>query len=360
MVADRIRADVDRLEAYTERTSARFGAVEAAVEDHQQALRAYQSAPNGVASACMADVSPDVAGTLLELQQHDVLPRAFAGALRALDESGGPERGATAGARFDALVAAQVAPPGTPPPPDGQVPDGFLSQAWRGVDAMFVPDGDDVSHPLWWFGNVQGVAVTTVRSADQHLVVRVSGYTTRAGTVVDDHVRWWPRTASTMNRVASASTVSRVANSRVFRGATKAAPFVMAGVGRAAEDWSDPDLTTGDRVARTVGAAGLAGGGAAAGAALGAKGGVAAGAAIGSVVPGAGTAVGAAVGGLAGTVVGGVAGSEFGGWVEDTLAVPVIEGLGDGIDGMLDGAGDVVGGAGDLLSDAGDLVGSIF
>lgn len=360
VVVDRIRADVERLEAYTERTSASFGPAEAAVEDHQQALRAYQSAPDEVASACMVDVSPDVAGTLLELQQHDVLPRAFAGALRALDESGGPVRRATDGQRFDALVGAQVAPPGASPPAGGEVPEGFLSRAWRGVDAMFVPDGGDVGHPLWWFGNLQGVAVTTVRSADQHLVVRVSGYTTRAGTVVDDHVRWWPRTAPTLNRVTSASSVTRVANSRLVQGATNAAPFVMAGVGQVTEDWSDADLTTGDRVARTGAATMFEGGGAWAGGTLGAKGGAMAGAAIGSIVPGAGTAVGAAVGGIVGAVGGGIAGSEFGGWVSDDLLVDQIEWASDQVDGMLEGAGDLVDGAGDLLSDAGDLVGSIF
>lgn len=79
-----------------------------------------------------------------------------------------------------------------------------------------------------------------------------------------------------------------------------------------------PEMSTGDRVARSTGAATVTAGSALAGAWAGAKGGAAAGAFVGSFFgPGPGTAIGAAVGGFIGGVGGAWVGSQAGSAVRE-------------------------------------------
>jgi hypothetical protein len=114
----------------------------------------------------------------------------------------------------------------------------------------------------------------------------------------------------------------RASSLRTARGAGIAGSVLAygtAGLDQWVQDSGRPDLSGGERVARTAAASALVGTTSVAGAVVGAKVGAVWGAALGSAIPGVGTvaggAVGALVGGVIGSGVGQAIGSKIKGWL---------------------------------------------
>jgi hypothetical protein len=364
-----ISGDPERLRDYTATTTPAVAAARAPLDAYAAAVRAFNTAENDLGTT-LTDNTPRVTAILDDADDLDRGPAAFAFALENLDRIGGGWWGTTRVTdleRFRALVIARLDAPYAADDDVLVAADGLLDTS---VHWLWEDDGwlsDRLGSELWWGGNVLGVATGTFTQVDEHLVHGVSGHL-RSGRWIDSYHRWAPGTASTMNRVMSADDWALWSQRAGRVGAV--AGFALAGAGQAIEDWDDPDLTTGDRIARTGATTLLEGGGGALGGLAGAKMGAAGGAAIGTAIfPGVGTAVGAAVGGIAGGIVGGGIGGEIGGFVNDNVA-GLVEGAGDLIDDgiafgddVIDGALDLGGRAldtgGDLLDGALDVGGSV-
>lgn len=111
---DRIIAQPERLEAYSEATRPTIAPVHDAAAIYSRAILAYSMAPvNDLGGACLVDHAPAVAHTADELAALDELPEAFARALRAIDDRMGPlvTLSAETDGRFDAAVDAALLDP---------------------------------------------------------------------------------------------------------------------------------------------------------------------------------------------------------------------------------------------------------
>ena len=342
-----VRGDPDRLEAYTEDALAALEPARDAVEDYADAAAAFNAAgPNDLGSS-LEDLGPSLRAELELLQALNAAPAAFAFALRHLDELSVSDGWAWMHVGdlewFEALTGARLELPGA------SVQD-VVAAAHRGLDPSwewpwsngFGNWGQDrLTSPPWWATSSIGAATDAIKVVDEKLLQRVSAHW-RGSTWVTSYPRWRAGSAPLMNRITTARTFSRLAP-WARRVGWLGPP--LAGLGQLLDDWGDPSLTAGDRVARTGAAAMLDGGlglaGASAGGALGA--------AIGTFaipIPGVGTAVG----GVAGAVVGGFIGAEIGQTIRQNLT-GLIDWSGDRIDTSLEWSGDAAGWTGDRLHD---------
>lgn len=305
MSNDRVWADPDALEAYSQEVGATLPELEAAAEAYRAALVTFDSAePNDLGGPALADLGGAVSEHVTNLRFLDAVPGNFASAFRLADRFG-PPLGASRDEWLDALTQAHQ---GTSATLDEEI----VARAHEYVT--------DPNRSLW-----DEQFLTSSLWEDLALV-------TLAGQAVDKHLfRNFPQYGS-----------------RLGRAAVRRAPIVSYGFA-AADQWAgdarDPDLSTGDRLARAGSAGFLRGTGSTfVGGALGAVG-AGAGAPAG---PGAAFALGAG-----GTIVGGMLGDGAGrllfGLVEDN----VVAWTGSSIDWAIDVGESAIDGFGDLLDSAG-------
>ena len=311
------------LDGFTTRATGSLEEVRAALIDYRRAVEELLAAPSDL-PLDVDDVSTEVARLIEHLEELDRVPAAFATALRTLDARPlhGPAvtRTTDRTAQFETLLDRhlQLGP-----------------QVGPTDDARRVPTESQgpALDPWFWSGLAVGAPLSAIDAADRFLVVPVSGYE-REGRWLEARPRWRPGTASTLNRVAGADTIARWAPTA--RRAGPVASVAFPTLEQIVADHGDPDVTPGQRVTRTTGAATIEGGASVGGGAVGfwagAKGGAKAGGLGGTAVaPGVGTAIGA----VGGAILGGVGGSWLGGRVRD--------GLGDQIDWLGDRVDDVLG-----------------
>lgn len=163
------------------------------------------------------------------------------------------------------------------------------------------PNPNDIED---WVGMGLSAALDGIGGAYNYLAVALSRVAPFATAIADDVAR----TGSVFNKaIMQASSYSRILGGV---GAVVTAGF--AGWDRWEQDASDPSLSTGERITRSVidGAANAGGG------ALGAWGGGAAGAAIGTAIfPGVGTVIGGAIGAAVGGGLGSAAANGIADWL---------------------------------------------
>lgn len=347
-MGDSVRGNPELLAAYSEDMLPQVGALRPLVEDHAAAVSAYNAAsPNDLGSS-VPDRSGAIDASLEALHRLDRLPAAFAEALRSVDRFGDglevlPDWFGYSGTRDERLLALTRARLEQPFATDAELMAAAKESLRHGVvwpwrDGVVAWLLEDLRSPTRWTDAAIGLGTSVVDSAgrptqQRGLVVPVRAHWNR-GNWIDAHYRWRPGYAPGMNRVTSANTAARW-GPRIGRIGT-AANLVLAGVGQAMEDWDDPTLSTGDRVARVSTATFFEGGGGAVGSVAGAM--------IGqAVIPI--PVVGAVVGGMIGGWIGGQVGE-----VANENTEGVTEALGDGIDGAIDVGSD-------LLDDIGGLFG---
>lgn len=345
-----VRGDPDRLEAYTDDALAALAPARDAVEDYADAAATFNTAgPNDLGSS-LDDLAPSLRAELDLLEALDAAPAAFAFALRHLDELSVSDGWAWAHVGdlewFEALTRARLDLPGAS---DQDVVDAArrsldLSWEWPWSNGFASWGQDRLTSPPWWATSSIGAATDSIKVVDEKLLQRVSGYQ-RGSTWVASYPRWRGGTAELMNRVVTARTFSRIAP-WARRVGWLGPP--LAGLGQFLEDWEDPSLTTGDRIARTGAATVLDGGVGLAGASIGGALGAAAGTFL-IPIPGVGTAIG----GVVGAVAGGFIGAEMGQNIRQNVA-GVIDWSGDRIDTLLEWGGDAAGWTGDRLGDGWD------
>lgn len=350
-----VRAEPDRLEAYAERTLRAVAQMEDGCAAYRDRVAEYHAAGPNDLGLTVTDRAGSIQEMLHGLRGFDAPLAAFGWALRHLDhldarfplESSWYGWHATEKDMFTALVAARLEHPGGS---TAQVLDAAeegladgLSYPWDDGVLPWLAEGP--TSATWWTGTAIGLgtgAVNSIAAPTQQrgLTVPVRGHWNR-GNWIDPHHRWRPGWAGTMGRLAPADTVARW-GPRVGR-VGGVAGFAFAGGGQLIEDWNDPTLSAGDRIAR-AGTATVVEGGA------GFVGGVA-GAAIGQAlipIP----VVGAVIGGA----VGGWIGGEVGKWANDNFLGGATEDLGEGIDSVIEDAQDV---GGEIVEFGGDVIDDI-
>jgi hypothetical protein len=260
----RVSADPDRLEAYSAATLPLIQPVHEATNEYRRALTSLNEAPSDLRGGYI-DPSASIGAQLELLHELDRGPEALAFALRNLDVFR-DERSGLSSARFGeldllgALTSAYLSNPDASTSVLVTEAADHIDRSWRmpwddGVGAWL---SGEVGTPSFWVSTTVGAALGTVIQVDKLLVERVSGYTNRHGTQVSSYERWKRGYAERLNRIARASTVARVAP--WARWGSRALPFVGAAGIRVYDDWDDPTLTTGDRIAR-VGSATVVEGG---------------------------------------------------------------------------------------------------
>lgn len=280
-MSDRIEGDPSALEALTDELLATLPGLGEAIHAHRQALASFRAAePNDLGGPQLADLSAELDASVEDLERLDVVPRTFA-------------RGLVEADRFARETAGG---------------------AWSWT-------ADRFTDPLWVTGTVVGLGFGSAAG--------IGRWSTRPNPHLDGLTlrpiggeRVWD--AAPLSRLGRADAWHRWGR-RLGRGAGGLG-FALSGVSQYLDDHGDPTLTTGDRIARTGGAAVVEGGAGLAGGVAGAKLGAAAGIAGGPI----GMAAGASIGG----VLGGIAGSELGSQVHEQL-----ESFWDGAGDLLDGAG---------------------
>lgn len=329
-----VRGDPDLLEAYSQDALPQVEALQDLAAEYAVAVASFNAAlPNDLGTS-IPGRSAALDSTLEALHRLDRLPAAFAEALRTLDRfaaalEGWPDWFGQAGTRDERLLALTAARLDQPAATDAQLMARAADLLHRGA---IWPWRDGVNPWLvegprsraWWGESVFGLGTAMLESAarptqQRGLVVPVRGHWNGANWVADHH-RWRPGTARYLRPVTSANTLARWGPraGRVGSGAS----LVFAGVGQAVQDWDDPTLSTGDRVAR-VG--------------------------MTTMTEGAGSAVGAYAGALIGQtlipipVLGAVVGGFVGGWVGGQIgelandnAVGLTTALGDTLDDGMD------------------------
>lgn len=301
-------ADVDALDRVAGRAGEAAGTIAAMLGRIQLLIISLRAAAwfTGGASAAYADHLETVVLPWLR-QIHTALELAA----RTLGEQAGQQRDASADGGYL-----------TPPLPPGDCADpAWARSAWN----RRLEDAVDAT------GHATGATVTIVDEVGKR-TVRIDGYTRADGTQVRGHARWPQGTADRMRHLGSATVWREAMEHPATRTIGRTAPWAFAGATQTIEDWEDPTLTRGDRIARTGSAVALEGGGAVVGGLAGAKAGALIGAGVGSVVPGVGTAVGGIVGGIVGALGVGYLGGQAGAYVHEHVADDLIDDLGDRVD----------------------------
>lgn len=316
-MSDRVEGDPAALEAASEELEATRPGVREALEGYREALAAFRAAePNDVGGPQLADLSWELEECEDEGARRDAVPRAFAQGLREAD-------------RFAAEAGNAV---------------------WDWAS-------DRLTDPWFVFGNLGlgfgfGTPAAVAKWATMpNLEFTATGFELeRVGPL-----RKWADTR--LRGVLGEADVWHRWGPRL-KWAGGALGVGLSGVSQVLEDWGDPTLTGGDRVARTGGAMateGLAGVGAAA---AGAKIGAAAGVFGGPLGMAAGAVIGGVAFGIAGSELGDAAFERLEQWgVWDTAgywADATGAAVGDWADAKGAAVGDLAGGAAEVGADLAD------
>ncbi len=312
-------ATLDRVAARAEAAADQLSGRAVRIRTTVIQLRANAWFTGGASAAYAQHLEAVVLPWLASTQQ------ALTSAAGALRRNAGEQRGASTAYATPPLPSGDcLAPPCAAPSSGAPVAGGVVAGLGHGVS----------------------LAGLVVEQVDEQLITDVRAYRRTDGTTVREHVRWRQGYAATMSTVGSAAVWRAVLDHPTSVVGRRVAPWLFAGAGQTVDDWDDPGLTRGDRVARTGAAVALQGGGGLLGGLAGVAGGAAVGATIGSVVPVIGTGIGGVIGGVVGGFGLGAGGSWVGAQVQEHVLDGVIDEVGDGLDRWFDDPPSIDGGGG--------------